>query len=142
MKTKLIFLTVLLLISTTIICGQNITRLVFFNLKHEAGTPEATVFFDKTQILGEVPSVSHFGVLRVEGKAFDYDYVIRLGFQDEEGVDVYVRHSIHRDYLDEVWKSNVTGGMLIDLIDMARDEKKEAHYFNEENFKPLLTKGL
>jgi hypothetical protein len=141
MKTKLKLLAFLLLISTTTLWGQNITRLVFFNLKHEAGTPEAVSFFEKTQILGEVPSVSNFGVLRVEGKSFDYDYVIRLGFEDEEGVDVYVKHSIHTDYLAEVWKSNVSGGMLIDLIDMAWDGKQEAYYFNDKNFKPLLTRG-
>ena len=142
MKTRLIFLTVLLLISTTLICGQNITRLVFFNLKHEAGTPEAAVFFEKTRILGEVPSVSHFGILRVEGKAFDYDYAIRLGFEDKEGVDVYVKHSIHTDYLQEVWKSNVTGGMLIDLIDLARDCLPEAYLFDDKNYKTYLTRGL
>ncbi len=142
MKTKLIFLTFFLLITTAIVHGQNITRLVFFNMKHEADTPEASVFFEKSQILAEVPSVSHFAILRVEGREFDYDYVIRLGFEDKEGVDVYVRHSIHTDYLQEVWKSSVTGGMMIDLIDLAWDGLPEAHHFNEENFTLFLTQGL
>ena len=45
--------------------GQSITRLVFFNLKHEAGTPEADSFFEKSWVLKEVPSVKEFGMLKI-----------------------------------------------------------------------------
>ena len=102
--------------------GEPITRLVFFNLKHEAGTPEANAFFKKSMVLGEVPSVKEVTILKVEGKAAEFDYVVRLVFEDEDGVDVYVKHRIHTDYLEEVWKHNVSGGKLIDLVEFLPED--------------------
>ncbi len=108
---------ILLLSMTTTVWSQPITRLVFFNLEHEAGTPEADAFFEKTLVLKEVPSVAGFKILKVEGNMAEYDYVIRLVFKDEEGVEAYVQHPIHNNYLQDVWKDNVTGGKLIDLLE-------------------------
>jgi len=117
MRNKIVLITVLFLILAPVsLQGQSITRLVFFNLKHEAGTPEADSFFEKTMVLGEIPSLSGFAVEKVEGRDFEYEYVVRLEFRDRDGVQEYVDHRIHKDYLAEVWKENVSGGMLIDLV--------------------------
>ena len=117
MRNKIALITLLFLILAPVsLSGQSITRLVFFNLNHEAGTPEADTFFEKTMVLGEIPSLSGFAVEKVEGKNFEYDYVVRLEFIDRQGVQEYVDHRIHKDYLEEVWKENVSGGMLIDLV--------------------------
>jgi len=110
-------LTLLMLICTSTLLAQDVTRMVFFNLKHEAGTKEADSFFKNALVLKDVPSVSDFKILRVEGKQFEYDYVIQLKFEDQQGVRDYVNHQIHTDYLENEWKPNTTGGMLIDLLD-------------------------
>lgn len=102
--------------------SQPITRLVFFNLNHEAGSPEAETFFENTKVLKDVPSLTEFKILKVEGSTFDYDYVIRLVFENEKGVEEYVQHPIHTNYLQDVWKSNVQGGMLIDLLEFLPEE--------------------
>jgi hypothetical protein len=118
MKSRLrIPVLIVLLLSSSALWSQSITRLVFFNLNHAAGTPEADSFFQKSMVLGEVPSVKEFKILKVEGNAAEYDYVIRLVFANEDGVEQYVKHRIHTDYLEEVWKSNVSGGKLIDLVE-------------------------
>lgn len=118
MNKKLFSLTVLLLVCTATLWAQPFTRMVFFNLKHEAGSPEAEAFFNNALVLKEIPSLSGFEILKVEGKQFDYDYVIRLVFEDQQGVEDYVNHQIHNDFLEKEWKSNVSGGMLIDLKDL------------------------
>ena len=94
MIKKLVSLTVLLLVCAATLWAEPVTRMVFFNLKHEAGSPEAEAFFKNALVLKEVPSLSDFKILKVEGKQFDFDY------------------------LEEEWKPNVTGGMLIDLLDL------------------------
>lgn len=91
--------------------------MVFFDLKHEAGTPEADSFFEKSTVLKEIPSVQEFSILKVEGNMAEYDYVVRLVFEDEIGVEAYVKHPIHTRYLDEVWRPNASKGKLIDLVE-------------------------
>ena len=118
MNKKLILFSILLLVCTAALKAEPITRMVFFNLKHEAGSPEAEIFFKNALVLKEVPSLSEFEILKVEGQQFDFDYVIRLVFEDQQGVEDYVNHEIHIDYLEKEWKANVTGGMLIDLLDI------------------------
>ena len=118
MIKKLFSLTILLLVCTAALWAEPITRMVFFNLKHEAGSPEAETFFKNALVLKEVPSLSDFEILKVEGNQFDFDYVIRLVFKDQQGVEDYVNHQIHIDYLEKEWKPNVSGGMLIDLLDV------------------------
>jgi hypothetical protein len=108
---------ILFLLASSTLRSQPIIRLVFFDLKHEAGTPEAVSFFEKSMVLKEVPSVKEFSILKVEGNMAEFDYVVRLVFEDEDGVQAYVDHSIHTDYLDEVWRPNVSNGKLIDLME-------------------------
>ena len=115
---RIIILTLVLLFSSASLLSQSITRMVFFNLKHEAGTPEIEAFIKNAHQLSEVPSVLKFEILKVEGKQFDYDYVICLVFNDRQGVEDYVKHAIHVNYLEDEWKPNVSGGMLIDLLDI------------------------
>lgn len=117
MNKMLLSLTVLLACTSTL-WAQPVTRMVFFNLKHEAGSKEADAFFKNALVLKEVPSLSDFKILKVEGKEFDFDYVIQLVFEDQQGVEDYVNHQVHIDYLQREWKPNVTGGMLIDLLDL------------------------
>ena len=113
---------ILLLLLSCPLWSQPITRLVFFNLSLEAGTPEADSFFEKSMVLKEVPSVKEFKILKVEGNMAEYDYVVRLVFEDYDGVEEYVKHRIHTDYLDEVWKPNVSKGKLIDLVEFLPEE--------------------
>jgi hypothetical protein len=113
---------ILLFVFSSTLSAQSITRLVFFNLKHEAGMPEADSFFEKSWVLKEVPSVKEFDILKVEGKMAEFDYVIRLVFADEDGVQAYVDHSIHTNYLKEVWVPNVSKGKLIDLVTFLPEE--------------------
>ena len=122
MYKKLFSLTILLLVCTAALWAEPVTRMVFFNLKHEAGSPEAETFFKNALVLKEIPSLTGFEILKVEGKQFDFDYVIRLVFENQQGVEDYVNHQIHIDYLEEEWKPNVTGGMLIDLLDLLPEE--------------------
>lgn len=118
MYKKLFSLTILLLVCTAALWAEPVTRMVFFNLKHEAGSPEAETFFKNALVLKEIPSLTGFEILKVEGKQFDFDYVIRLVFKDQQGVEDYVNHQIHNDFLEKYWKSNVSEGMLIDLKDI------------------------
>jgi DNA-binding Lrp family transcriptional regulator len=113
---------ILLLLSSSPLWSQPITRLVFFNLSLEAGTTEADSFFEKSMVLKEVPSVKEFKILKVEGNMAEYDYVIRLVFEDYDGVEEYVKHRIHTDYLEEVWKPHVSKGKLIDLVEFLPEE--------------------
>ena len=115
---KMLFSLTVLLAFTANLWAQPITRMVFFNLKHETGSQEAKAFFKNALVLKEIPSLSGFEILKVEGKQFDYDYVIQLVFEDQQGVEDYVNHQIHNDFLEKEWKSNVSGGMLIDLLDI------------------------
>jgi len=122
MKKVLIGLSIVLLACAASVSAQPLTRMVFFNLKHEAGSPEAKVFLKKALVLKDIPSLSGFQIRQVEGKQFDFDYVIELDFEDVSRVQDYVDHQIHRDFLKEEWPSNVSGGMLIDLREIMPPE--------------------
>lgn len=124
MYKKTACISILLLSIMASLCAQSVSRMVFFNLKHEAGSPEAVAFFQKASVLKDIPALSGFQILQVEGKQFDYDYVIQLDFEDHEKIQGYMDHQIHKDFLNEEWKSNVSGGMLIDLSELPPNIKE------------------
>ncbi len=117
MKKTLIIAGILLSFSLITTASQPVVRMLFFNLKYEVDSPEARTFLEGTDVLRDIPAVVEFDVLKVRSNKFNYDYAIRIVFKDEDGVDQYVKHPIHNDYVENEWKPNVTEGLLIDLLD-------------------------
>ena len=125
MNYKLTLLSVLVFISFINLRSQSITRMLFFNLKYEAGTPDADAFLEGVSRLEEIPSLVELKLQKVQSNKMEYAYAISLVFKDEEGVKEYVAHPIHKTYLEEEWKPNVEGAILVDLLDFPSPEVNE-----------------
>ena len=125
MKYKLTSLILLLFVSMAGLQSQSITRMLYFNLKYEAGTPEADAFLKGVSQLEEIPSLVELKLQQVRSNKMEYDYAISLVFKDEAGVMEYVAHPIHKTYLEEEWKPNVEGAILVDLLDFPSPRDNE-----------------
>ena len=113
-----VVLITILFTCVSLTCAETVTRLLYFSLKHDSGSHEEKVFFEKINILKEIPVVKGFALLKVRTNKMDYDYCLRLVFDDQAGADVYSNHPIHNRYVKDEWKPNVAQGMLVDLIEL------------------------
>lgn len=115
---KQIALLVILFSCVSLTYAETVTRLLYFSLKHDAGSHEEKVFFERMKVLKEISVVKEFTLLKVRTGKMDYDYCLRLVFDDQSGADAYSNHPIHNQYVKDEWKPNVAKGMLVDLLEL------------------------
>ncbi|MEN8254614.1 MAG: Dabb family protein [Verrucomicrobiota bacterium] len=115
---KPVVLITILFTCVSLTCAETVTRLLYFSLKHDSGSHEEKVFFEKINILKEIPVVKGFALLKVRTNKMDYHYCLRLVFDDQSGADIYSNHPIHNQYVKDEWKPNVEKGMLVDLLEL------------------------
>ena len=114
---KLFMLAAVLFACVSLSCAEAVTRLLYFSLNHEVGSPEEKVFFERMKVLKDIPVVKEFELLKVRTNKMDYDYCLRLVFENQDGADTYSNHPIHNKYVKDEWKPNVAQGMLVDLLE-------------------------
>ena len=117
MNRQIVLITILFA-CVSLSCAETVTRLLYFSLKHEPGSQGEKVFFERMSILKEIPVVKEFSLLKVRTTKMDYDYCLRLVFDDQSGADIYSNHPIHNQYVKDEWKPNVEKGMLVDLLEL------------------------
>lgn len=105
------------LIASSLLHGQAVTRLLYFSLKHDENSQEAHDFFENMLVLKEIHVVKEFELTKVRSKKFEYDYCLRLVFDDQAGADTYSNHPIHNKYVQDEWVPNVAKGLLVDHIE-------------------------
>ncbi|MEX0321698.1 MAG: Dabb family protein [Puniceicoccaceae bacterium] len=120
MKRLLGFITMVLIMSS-VVEGQAVTRLLYFSLKHADESMEAKAFFEKITVLKDIPVVKEFELTRVRSKKMEYDYCLRLAFENQAGADTYSNHPIHNQYVKDEWRPNVAQGLLVDHIEIGDD---------------------
>ena len=120
---RLIALITTMFVICTLSQGQAVTRLLYFSLKHEAGSQESNLFFENINILKKIPVVKGFELSKVRSKKLEFDYCLRLVFDDQAGADAYSNHQIHNQYVKDEWIPNVAQGLLVDHIEFYDNSK-------------------
>ncbi len=98
---------------------MKIIHSVIFNLKHEKGSREEKLFFEKSRnVLENTPYAKDFKVFFEVSKKNDYDYGFSMTFDSEEEYDLYsFEYEPHREYVNAVWLKEVTDFFEIDLVE-------------------------
>ena len=122
MKRLIAFITMMLIVAS-MSHGQAVTRLLYFSLKHDEGSQEAKVFFENVNILKQIPVVKGFELSKVRSKKMEFDYCLRLVFEDQAGADAYSNHPIHNQYVKDEWIPNVAQGLMVDHIELGDDSQ-------------------
>ncbi|WP_219835229.1 Dabb family protein [Paenibacillus sp. R14(2021)] len=95
---------------------KNIQHMVIFNLKHEAGSPEAEKFLqDGSRLLTSIPVVKSFKVFKQVSPKNDYDYGFSMIFSSQADYETYNAHPVHVDFVENRWIPEVSRFLEIDF---------------------------
>jgi hypothetical protein len=86
---------------------------------HEKNSKEEKLFFEKSRsVLENTPYAKEFKVFFEVSKKNNYDYGFSMVFDSEEDYDRYsFEYQPHQEYVNEVWKKEVTDFFEIDLVE-------------------------
>ena len=93
-----------------------IVHSVFFTLKHEAGSDEASAFFAKAEKLAVIPGVVDFQVLKEVSPKNVYTFGFSMKFATQADYDRYNNHPDHVDFVQKVWMNEVAEFQEIDYV--------------------------
>jgi hypothetical protein len=96
-----------------------IGHIVFVELQNEADYDE--ILADSDDLLATIPSVRTYAAGRHidtgrDTIINDYDLAIYLGFESVEGLDAYVKHEQHIEYVKK-WKPRLSALRVYDMHD-------------------------
>jgi|GEM_PF-202533 len=93
-----------------------IKHMVIFDLKHEKGSEEAKRFLQNgVRMLGPIPGVEEFKALNQISPKNDYTYGFSMVFENEQAYENYNNHPVHVDFVENLWKKEVTRFLEIDF---------------------------
>jgi hypothetical protein len=94
-----------------------IRHMVVFCLHHPQGSSEEIRFLeDGRDILGRIPGVLEFEVLRQVSAKCDYDFGFSMVFESQAAYDAYSSHPKHNGFVEQRWSKEVSRFQEIDLI--------------------------
>ncbi|MFH5185576.1 Dabb family protein [Paenibacillus sp. TAB 01] len=100
--------------------NPNIAHTVFFKLRFPAQSEEAQAFLTSSAAtLTEVPNVLRFQVLKQQSGKNPYEYGFYMEFASQADYEAYNSHPVHVQYVEEVWKRDVTDFLEIDYTIIA-----------------------
>lgn len=100
--------------------NTNIAHTVFFKLRFAPQSAEAETFLHSSaSTLTEIPNVLRFQVLKQQSGKNPYDYGFYMEFANQADYDSYNVHPVHVQYVEEVWKRDVTDFQEIDYTVIA-----------------------
>lgn len=93
-----------------------IRHMALFTLKYAAGSKETEAFLKAgAEILGGIPVVSNFEVLRQVSAKCEYEFGFSMEFASQTDYDHYNSHPAHRAFVSERWETEVKKFQEIDL---------------------------
>jgi hypothetical protein len=93
-----------------------IVHSVFFTLKHDAASAEASAFFARAEKLAAIPGVIDFQVLKEVSPKNTYTFGFSMKFAMQADYDRYNNHLDHVGFVQEVWMKEVAEFQEIDYI--------------------------
>lgn len=94
--------------------NPNIAHTVFFKLRFAQEDEVQSFLNGSAATLAEIPNVLQFQVLKQQSTKNPYDYGFYMEFASRADYDAYNNHPIHVQYVEEVWKRDVTSFLEID----------------------------
>ncbi len=95
---------------------EKIKLLVMFCLKHDKGSIEEKKFLqDSESILGSIPGVKNFEVLRQISSDIDYDFGIAVEFDNKVAYEKFNTYSTHVKYGEQRWTKEVVRFMKMEF---------------------------
>lgn len=93
-----------------------IKHMVIFDLKHEKGSEDAKRFLQNgVRMLGPIPGVQEFKAFNQISPKNDFTYGFSMVFEDEKAYENYNNHPVHVDFVENLWKNEVTRFLEIDF---------------------------
>lgn len=93
-----------------------IKHMVIFDLKHEKGSEAAKKFLEAgVKMLAPIPGVQDFKAMNQISPKNDYTYGFSMIFADQAAYDAYNNHPVHVDFVENIWKKEVTRFLEIDF---------------------------
>ncbi|NQV31199.1 MAG: Dabb family protein [Phycisphaeraceae bacterium] len=93
-----------------------IVHSVFFKLRHDATSAEASTFFTKAEKLAAIPGVVDFQVLNEVSPKNPYAFGFSMKFASLADYDRYNNHPDHVSFVQNVWMNEVSEFQEIDYI--------------------------
>lgn len=95
---------------------EKIKLLVMFCLKHDKGSIEEKKFLqDSESILGSIPGVKNFEVLRQISSGIDYDFGIAVEFDNKVAYEKFNTYPTHVKYGEQRWTKEVVRFMKMEF---------------------------
>ena len=95
--------------SSAALSAGEILHTVIFDLKHRAGSPEATKFIDDARrILTAIAGVRNFCAYRQCSPKNDYEYGFHMTFSNQAAFDAYSAHPDHVAFVHKRWDVEVS----------------------------------
>ncbi len=91
-----------------------IRHLVFFRLKHAAGSPAERAFLAAAQALEALPGVEKFELLHQVGRKNAFTLGLAMEFADADAYARYNAHPEHVRFVQERWLPEVAEFLEID----------------------------
>jgi hypothetical protein len=91
-----------------------IRHMVFFRLKHPAGSTGEAEFFTAAGMLATIPGVERFERLRQVSRKNGYDFGFSMEFKDQAAYDSYNEHPEHVRFVQERWVPEVAAFLEVD----------------------------
>jgi len=98
-------------------------RQILFKLAAAPGSEEEKTFIEKTKALAQIPGVEEIRLYKLEGKKQTLTHGLVIVFASQTDTKPYVAHPLHKQYLAEVWKSQVSDATITDYIEIGRSKK-------------------
>ena len=98
---------------------EKIKFLVMFCLKHDKGSIEEKKFLQDTEsILGPIPGVKNFEVLRQTSSDIDYDFAVAMEFDNKVAYEKFNTYPSHIKYGEQRWTKEIVRFMKMEFKDI------------------------
>jgi len=93
-----------------------ITHTVFFKLRVEESSAEATNFFIAANDLAAISGVRNFRCVRQVSSHSTFNYGICMEFESRELYEAYSNHADHVAFVETYWKNLVEDFLELDYV--------------------------
>jgi hypothetical protein len=92
---------------------------VFFTLNYPAGSVGEKAFFKAAEVLTTIPGVRDFHLLKEISPKNHFDFGFAMQFKGQTDYDLYNRHPLHVQFVEQHWVPSVSDFIEIDYEIMA-----------------------
>lgn len=113
---KVVFIIASVLVYASTAYASSIVHTVFFTLESDNVLGVQT-FKERSLELAEIPGVEDFAWVEETSPKNDFEYGLTMRFADQAAYNAYNIHPQHVEYVERVWKPNVSDFMEIDYVE-------------------------